>query len=119
MTHVTFDERLSRIYEKHRRLTVGVTYTIGADGLVVPVPRRRFAPRFPFRSLLLVFVMGYAFKAMLFVGLGEGAYGTRLELLDDGSMVGQAAIWVMQPDAVVITAAELATHANAALMPLL
>lgn len=119
MTHVTFDERLSRIYEKHRRLSVGVTYKVGADGLVVPIPRRRFAPRFPLRSLLLIFVMSYAFKAMLFVGLGEGAYGTRLALLQDGSMVGQAAVWVMQPDAVVLTAAELAAHADAALMPLL
>ena len=119
MTHVTFDERLSRIHAKHRRMSVGVSYRIGPDGLIVPMPRRRFAPRFPLRSLVLLVLMGYAFKAMLFVGLGEGAYGTRLALLEDGGVVGQAAVWVMQPDAVVITAAELAAQADTLLVPLL
>lgn len=119
MTHVSFDERLSRIHTKHRRLSVGVTYKVGPDGLVIPVPRRRFAPRFPLRALLLLFVMGYAFKAILFVSLGEAAYGARLALLDDGSLVGQAAVWVMQPDPVVLTAAQMATHIEAAVMPLL
>lgn len=119
MSHVTFDERLSRIHAKQRRMSVGVSYRIGPDGLIVPVPRRRFAPRFPLRSLILLVVMGYAFKAMLFVGLGEGVYGARLALLQDEGMVGQAAVWLMQPDPVVLTAAELAARADTVLAPLL
>ncbi len=119
MTHVTFDERLSRIHTKHRRIANGASYRVGQDGLMVPVPQRRRALRLPLGSLILMVVMGYAFKTMLFVGLGEGAYGTRLELLRDGGMVGQAAVWVMQPDAVVLTAAELAAQADSALVPLL
>ena len=118
MSHVAFDERLSRICEKHRRLSVGVSYRIGEDGLIVPVPRRGFGPRFPLRSLILLFVMGYVFKAMLFVGLGEGVYVTRLALLEDGGRVGQAAIWLMQPDPVVRTAAELAAGADMMVPPL-
>jgi hypothetical protein len=119
MTHVTFDQRLSRIHAKHRRTAGRVSYQVGEDGLVVPVPQRRRGLRLPLASLILVLVMGYAFKTALFVGLGEGAYGTRLELLQTGGLVGQAAVWIMQPDAVVLTAAEIAAQADTALVPLL
>ena len=119
MSHVAFDERLSRIGEKHRRMSVGVSYRIGPDGLIVPVPRRRIGPRFPLRALILILLMGYAFKAMLFVGLGESVYMGRLALLEDGGSVGQAAVWIMQPDSVLLTAADLAGRADTALVPLL
>lgn len=118
MSHVAFDERLSRIHEKHRRLSLGVSYRIGPDGLIVPVPVRRWGPRFPLRSLVLLFLMAYAFKAALFVGLGEGVYVTRLALLEDGGSVGRAAIRVMQPDPVVRAAAEMAARADWTLIPL-
>ena len=116
MSHVAFDERLYRINEKHRRLSVGVSYRIGEDGLIIPVPRRRFEPNFPARSLILLLLMAYAFKAALFVGLGEGLYVGRLALLEDGGQLGQAAIWLMQPDPVVRTAAALAAGADMAFL---
>jgi hypothetical protein len=114
----SFDERLSRIQTKHRRMSVGVTYRVGPDGLLIPVPHRRIAPSFPFKALLLLFAMGYAFKIALFLVMGEGTYVSRLELLRDSGPVGEAAIWVMQPDAVTQTAAELAVQAQAAWLEL-
>lgn len=117
MSHVAFDERLYRIHQKHRRLSVGVTYRVGEDGLIVPVPRRRFGPSFPLRALLLLAMMAYAFKAVLFVSLGEGVYVGRLALLEDGGRVGETAAWLMQPDPVVRTAAELAVGVDMAFLP--
>jgi hypothetical protein len=111
MEQSTFDQRLTRIETRHGQLAVGVSYKIGPDGLIHPVPHRRLGSRFPFRALLLLFVLGYAFKAALFVGLGEGVYVTRLDILKESGPVGQASAWVMQPDPVVRTAAELAAGA--------
>lgn len=118
MSQTTFDERLSRINHKHRRMSLGVSYRIGPDGLIIPVARRRIGPRFPLRALLLVIVMGYAFKAALFVGLGEGTYVARLSLLGEGGALGQAVTWAMQPDPVVRTAALLAANADLARLDL-
>ena len=114
----TFDDRLSRIQTKHRRLSVGVIYRVGPDGLLIPVPRRRIAPRFPLKALLLLAVMGYAFKVALFLGLGEGAYAARLELLRDAGPAGEAAAWALQPDAVTQAATDFAVQAQAAWLEL-
>ena len=99
-------------------MSVGVTYRVGPDGLLIPVPRRRVAPSFPVKALLLLLVMGYAFKIALLLGLGEGTYVARLELLRDSGPVGEAAIRIMQPDMVTQTAAELAAQAQAAWLEL-
>ena len=84
MTHATFDRRLKALGRKHERMTLGITYRIGRDGLITAHPRRRIAPRFPLRSLLALMLAAFAFKAALFVLLGEQTYGARLALLEQG-----------------------------------
>lgn len=107
MSHVSFDERVSRIADKHQRMSVGVSYRIGSDGLMVPVPRRRVVPRFPVRPFLMLLGLAFGFKGMLFVGLGEGLYENRRAILAEGTWAEQAAAWIMQPDPVVRGAADL------------
>lgn len=114
----TFDDRLSRIQTKHRRLSMGVIYRVGPDGLLIPVARRRIAPRFPLKALLLLAVLGYVFKISLFLGLGEDAYAARLDLLRGSGQAGEAAAWALQPDAATRTAAEFAAQAQAAWLEL-
>lgn len=115
---ISFDDRLSRIQTKHRRLSVGVTFRVGPDGLLIPVPRRRVAPRFPVKALLLLVVLGYAFKMSAFLALGEGAYAARLDLLRDSGPVGEAAAWALQPDAATEAATVLAAQAQTAWLEL-
>jgi hypothetical protein len=114
----TFDDRLSRIQTKHRHLSVGVIYRVGPDGLLIPVPRRRIAPRFPLKALLLLAVTGYAFKIALFLGLGEEAHAARLDLLRESGPVGEAAAWALRPDAATQAATDLAAQAQAAWLEL-
>jgi hypothetical protein len=99
MSQTSFDDRLNRITEKHGLLAAGMTYRIGSDGLIRPEPVRRLTVRFPLKPLVYLVAMGFAFKLMLFVGLGEETYVARLELLQQGSTVEQIAARVMQPDA--------------------
>lgn len=107
MTQIPFDKRLSRLRSKHRRLAAGVTYRIGPDGLMIPVPGGVVARRLPVRGALLLLAMLYGFKLLLFVGLGEGAYEDRLAGLGrEGA--GGAVAWVMRPDAAMRAAATVA-----------
>lgn len=114
MSQTAFDDRLSRIIERHGRLALGVTYRIDADGLVVPVPARRTGPRFPWKLLLLIVGAAWLFKAGLFVGLGEGTYVARLDLLAAEGVAGEWAAWAMRPDPAMGAAADLAQSARQA-----
>lgn len=114
MSHTTFDERLNRIVQRHGRLSLGVTYRIDADGLIVPVPTRRIGPRFPWKLLLLLVVSMWVFKAGLFVGLGEGVYVARVDLLAQEGRAGEAVAWALQPDPAMVVAADLANRAQLA-----
>ena len=112
MSHVSFDERVSRISDRHRRMSVGVTYRIGPDGLMVPSARRRILPRFPVKPFVMLLVLAFGFKALLFVGLGEGLYESRREILAKGNWAEHAAAWIMQPDPIVEAAADLYAMAH-------
>ena len=105
MTHATFDRRLKALGRKHERMTLGITYRIGRDGLITAHPRRRIAPRFPLRSLLALMLAAFAFKAALFVLLGEQTYGARLALLEQGGTAERAGAWLMQPDPATLAVA--------------
>lgn len=107
MTQIPFDKRLSRLRSKHRRLAAGMTYRIGPDGLMVPIPRRVVVRRLRVRALLLLLTMLYAFKAMLFLGLGESTHGMRLADLGQEE-AGGAIGWIMRPDPMMRAAAEIA-----------
>jgi hypothetical protein len=101
MSHASFDQRLSRLTDRHRRLSLGVTYRVRPDGLIVAAPKRRLLPRFPLRPLLAVLATAFALKAVLFVTMGEATYEARRALLAEGSAVEAAAAWAMQPDPAV------------------
>lgn len=105
MPQITFDRRVTRLENKRRLLSGGVSYRIGPDGLITAQPHRRFSPRFPAKGLLLLLAMAFAFKAALLVASGEAAYDSRLAQLAQGGTIEQAMAWLMQPDAVTRAAA--------------
>jgi hypothetical protein len=100
MSQTTFDQRVSRIHDRHRTLAGGASYRIDSDGLITAVPHRRFVPRFPSKGLLLLVGGAFAFKAALFVASGEATYNSRLAEMASGRPVEQAIAWLMQPDPV-------------------
>ncbi len=113
MSQTSFYQRVSRLTDKHDRLALGVTYRVGPDGLITAVPQRRLLPRFPFKPLLTVLLLGWGFKAILFAGLGEAEFESRRALLLDGNAVERAVGWAMQPEPAVRTAAEVAARLRA------
>jgi hypothetical protein len=120
MSQTTFDQRVSRIYDRHRALAGGASYRIGPDGLITAVPHRRYIPRFPSKGLLLLVGGAFAFKAALLVASGEGTYNARLADLANGRPVEQAMAWLMQPDPVthaIVAGAGLATRMTGAHLP--
>ena len=120
MPQTTFDQRVSKIYDRHRALSEGASYSIGPDGLIVAVPHRRFVPRFPGKGLLLLLGSAVAFKAALFVASGEATYNNRLEEMAQGRPVEQAMAWLMQPDPAtraLAAVADLAVHHTSARLP--
>ena len=98
MMNATFDQRLVRLARKHRRMAMGIIYRMRPDGLIVAHPRRGAAPRFPWRALLTMAALAFAFKAFLLASLGEETYALRLAILEGGNPAEQAAAWLMQPD---------------------
>lgn len=98
MPHPSFDLRLILLEEKHRLLADGATYRVGADGLITAQPICGVIARAPTRGLLLLLVGVFVFKASLFVMAGEGVYEARRAELASGSIVEQAAAWIMQSD---------------------
>jgi hypothetical protein len=106
MTQTTFDHRVTQLEAKHRRLSDGVSYRIGPDGLIMAYPHRRFSPRFPGRGLVLLVTTAFAFKAALFVASGEASYNARLAELSQGLPVERAMAWLMQPDVVTRAVAQ-------------
>jgi len=100
MPQTTFDRRVTQLETKHRRMSAGVSYRIGPDGLITAHPDRRFLPRFPSRGLVLLLLTAFAFKAALLVASGEAAYNARLADLAKGQTVERTMAWLMQPDPV-------------------
>ncbi|EYD77993.1 hypothetical protein Rumeso_00454 [Rubellimicrobium mesophilum DSM 19309] len=117
MSQTTFDQRVSKIDDKHRLLSEGATYRVGPDGLIVAVPQRRFVPRFPMRGLALLLGGTFVFKAALLVASGEGTYHGRLSELAKGQPVERVMAWVMQPDPVtrlIARGMDMVVHAGVA-----
>jgi hypothetical protein len=108
MSHTTFGRRVTKLADKHRLLSGGVTYRIGPDGLITAYPERRYAPRFPLLGVLALLAGAFAFKVVLFVASGEAPYGERLAELASGGAVEQTLAWVMQPDPATRAVADVA-----------
>ena len=120
MPQTTFDQRVSKIYQRHRSLSEGASYRIDSDGLILAVPHRRFVPRFPGKGLLLLLGGAFAFKAALFIASGEATYNSRLAEMAQGRLVEQAMAWLMQPDPstrVIAAGVQLAVHLTGPRLP--
>lgn len=111
MSHTTFGRRVTKLADKHRLLSGGVTYKVGPDGLITAYPERRYAPRFPLLGVLGLLVGAFAFKVVLFVASGEAPYSERLAELAAGGPVERSLAWVMQPDQVTQVIARVADAA--------
>ena len=99
MTDAAFDSRLTRLARKHRKIMAGgVSYRMTRDGLITAHPRVNLGPAFPMRTLALLLVAAFAFKALLLVALGDEPYASRLANLQAGSPVERAGAWIMQAD---------------------
>lgn len=100
----TFDQRLKRISKSRARMRDGYVGQVSKDGLIVFRPKRRrlaFSPR-GFALVLLGFV---GFKVLIVAHLGLNTYQDRITALQQGSVVENAAAFVMQPDPLTLKAA--------------
>lgn len=92
-----FQKRLRRIMRRRRQLLAGFSLKLDGNNLLVAHPRH-VMPRFPWRAIAMVLVIGFAFKAYLIAALGDATYLSRLGGLTHGHALEQAGAWVMQPD---------------------
>ncbi|NBD30572.1 MAG: hypothetical protein GVY31_11115 [Alphaproteobacteria bacterium] len=97
-----FDKRVNRIVRTHDRIRRnGVVHRVGKDGLIVTRPRIA-RPRFPLRGVLIVVLLGFAFKGLLWAQIGAVSYNERVAQLREGTVVEKAGAWLLQEDAVTI-----------------
>ena len=100
----SFDKRMERIVRKHQRLARGYVPAITEDGLIVAKPKR--SVKLPWRSVLLLLVVGFGFKMYLFASIGPEAYETRIARLAQGTQVERMGAWMMTADPVTVSVAE-------------
>ena len=92
-----FDKRLKRIERTNRRLSRGFVLKVGNDGLVSRKARKG-GIRLPARGLVFLFVGFFGFKGFLLAHLGPETYGSRVEILGNGTLVEKAGAIIMQAD---------------------
>lgn len=97
-----FDKRVRRVVKSHDRMRRnGVVHRIGKDGLIVSRPRMA-RPRFPLRGVLIVVLLGFAFKGLLWAQIGSEGFNERVAELRQGSVIERGGAWLMQEDAVTV-----------------
>lgn len=97
-----FDKRVRKVVKTHDRMRRnGVVHRVGRDGLIVSRPRLA-RPRFPLRGVMIILLMGFLFKGLLWAQVGPDGYRDRVEALRGGSTVQQAGAWLMQEEAVTV-----------------
>ncbi len=92
-----FRERLERIARERGRLSEGMVFRVGSDGLIRPVPKPRrshvvLSTLFPVLGVMVLL------KAMLVASIDEATYSARLSGLAAGDVVERAGALVMQND---------------------
>ncbi|WP_298972151.1 hypothetical protein [uncultured Roseobacter sp.] len=97
--YAQFEKRLAVLTTKHRKMARGYTAKIGEDGLIMVEPKRVRSPIRP-RTIVLMGVGVFLFKALLLTSTGLATYENRIAALSSGTVFEQAAAWVMQPDVV-------------------
>ncbi|MCW1952383.1 MAG: hypothetical protein KIH44_013565 [Octadecabacter sp.] len=98
----SLDKRLNKVVRNHERMKRnGVVHRVGKDGLIRSRPRL-VRPYFPLKGALLIAVLFFAFKALLFAQLGEGNYAQKVEQLRAGTMIEKAGAVLMQPEPLTV-----------------
>lgn len=98
-SQLQFEGRLRHIARRNARMSRGVVYKVGRDGLIMRSPRGlAHAPRFPVKGLLLVLAALLLLKGGLYQQLGETTYQERLGALAQGNWAEQIGALVMQPE---------------------
>lgn len=95
--NLPFEKRLKQITRKHDQLAKGAVRSVTSDGLIVMKPRA-YRPKFPLRFIIVLVVLGFAFKGLLLASIGNVAYAERVTGLAQGSVMDRAGAWVMQID---------------------
>ena len=93
----SFDNRLRRINQRHRKMSRGCEGRLTRDGLVVAVPVES-PRRFPWLPLLVLALVFLLFKALVFTDLGAAEYRNRVDLMARGTVVDQAGARLLSPD---------------------
>lgn len=104
MTYVNapFEKRLRKIVRTNNRMaTGGVVHKMKSDGLVVAKPRV-YAPKFPWRGLVLLFAAMFAFKGYVHFALGAADYNQRIATLSEGSVFEKIGGLAMQADPITL-----------------
>jgi len=97
-----FEKRLRKIVRTNNRMaTAGVVHKMKADGLVVARPRL-YAPRFPWRGLVLLIAVVFLFKGYVHYALGEADFNQRIAALSEGSAFEQVGGLAMGADPVTL-----------------
>lgn len=100
-----FDQRVSRINKKKRKLARnGAELIVAGDGLISTRAKRR-SPRFPWRGVFLTFAVFIALKAMLLAHLGPITYDGRVAKLEEGTVFEKAGAFAMKADPITKWAA--------------
>ncbi len=102
----SLNARLRRVVRNHDRMKhKGVVHRVGRDGLIRTRPRL-FRRSFPLRGAIVVGILFFLFKAIMFAQMGAGNYALKLEELRNGSQVEQIGALLMQEDPVTIAVAD-------------
>ena len=93
-----FQDRVRRLSRKHARMeTAGVDPKLDKDGLIIARPRRRGLRLSP-RPFILLILLAWGFKVLLYSYLGPEDYAARLSALDPDDPVARAGAFVLQAD---------------------
>lgn len=96
-----FGKRVKRINKQHRKLANGAVVSVNQDGLIV-AKARRTGPRFPWKGIAFCFAAFFAFKGLLLSQLGEATYNSRVNSLEEGTIVEEIGAYAMSADPVTV-----------------
>jgi len=92
-----FEQRLSNLERKHKRLAKGYVARIDPNGLIRVAPKRH-AGRTRARLLAGIILGFFVFKIMTLIIVGPVTYESRVEELRAGTIPEQISAWIMQAD---------------------
>lgn len=108
----TFQDRVGQIRKTHSRRDPH-SYTVRADGLVVPRTRSRLRFYFPWRAIVTGFLIVVLAKASMIAALGQEGYVAQVNTLLEGAVYQEVAASILTPDPVTSWTAERITAAIA------